>query len=191
MHCEDLELYASHCRYSGRPDEALAVEVNIDEFESLIKSREIEVGIADIRDDCNIMERELERMKANALAELTPYEYFTSSIPTIEERNEYYDSFGLVVCTIFSTTDVVKLNNLDKRFNQDEHVPVLEGIVPFMFSNQVLDGMDVVHFVFEMCTTCTIAYNKEKTIWYLLIEGDVVFESNKLQDIFEYKNIVG
>lgn len=185
------EEYYSVCNYTGHPDEALEHKFEIEELTSIIKSKEIEVGICDLADEYDRMQEVLMSMKENAKTELSEYEYYTSSIPTIEERNSYFSKFGIICSTIFGISQVSTVNNLNKRFDQDKHIPVLEGISPFMPVNSILNGMDIVHYVFEMSTKCTIAYNKEKTTWYLLMDGDIVFESDNLKDIFEYRNIVG
>lgn len=191
MNRTDAECHVAECRYSGDVDKVNELEVEIDEYTRDIKSLEISIGLTDLVEEGDRMEEVLNTMKANAQYELTEYEYWTSSIPDVHDRGLYFSDFGLVCSTIFGITNVITVNNLNKKFNQDEHIPFLEGISPFMPYNHVLDGMDVVHYVFEMNTACTIAYSKEKTTWYLLMEGDIVFESDNLKDIFEYRNIVG
>lgn len=191
MNRTDAECHIAECRYSGDVDKVNELEVEIDEYTRDIKSLEISIGLTDLVEEGDRMEEVLKTMKANAQHELTEYEYWTSSIPEVHDRGLYFSDYGLVCSTIFRTFDVLTVNNLNKKFNQDEHIPFLEGISPFMPNNQVLDGMDVVQYVFEMSTTCTIAYNKEKTLWYLIMEEDIVFESENLKDIFEYRNIVG
>ena len=191
MNRTDAECRIAECRYMGDVDKIAELEVEIDEYTRDIKSLEISTGLADLVDEGDRMEEVLATMQENARLELGDYEYWTSSIPDVLDRGLYFADYGLVCSTIFRMFDVITVNNLNTKFKQDEHIPFLEGISPFMPTNQVIDGMDVVHYVLEMNTDCTIAYNKEKTIWYLLMEDDVVFESENLIDIFEYRNIVG
>lgn len=189
MERTDTECYLAECRYMGRTVEALEAELQIEDLNTAIKSKEIEIGLAELADDENKLNEMLETLKANAQIELTEYEYWTSSIPDIEERIKHFSTYGLVSSTIFRMTDVVTINNLNKNFDQDKHTSFIGGIAPYMPYNQTLDGMEVVHFVFEMQTDCTLAY-RENT-WYLLMEGDIIFEHKNLQDVLEYRNIVG
>lgn len=187
----DAECYLVERQYMGDPDGVNEAQFDIDNLKVKIKSREIEIGLDVISDQEDELGRTIEVLKDDARKDLTEYEYWTSSMPEQHERSFYFSQHGLVQSTIFRMTDVVILNNLNSTFNQDKHIPFLEGIAPFMASNQTLDGMDVVHFVFEMKTDCTIAYNNKNETWYLLMNEDIVFESTSLQDIFEYRNIVG
>lgn len=189
MQRTDSECYLAECRYMGRTVEALDTEIEIEDLGIRIRSREIEVGLADAGDREELIIEQIEAMKENAKLELTEYEYWTSSIPDMNERLQYFAKFGLVQSTIFRMTDVVTVNNLNKNFDQDKHVEFLNGIAPYMPYNQTLDGMEVVHFIFEMQLGCTLAY-RENT-WYLLMEEDIVFEHENLQDVLEYRNIVG
>lgn len=187
----DSECYLAECRYMGRTLEALETELEIENLVASIRSLEIEIGLAAAGNTEELMYDQLETMRANAKLELTEYEYWTSSIPDMHDRMKHFANYGLVQSTIFQTSAVVTVNNLNKNFDQDKHAEFIAGIAPFMPSNQVLDGIEVVHYIFEMNTTCTIAYNKEKTMWYLLIEEDIVFSSDNLKDILDYRNIVG
>lgn len=189
MQRTDSECYLAECRYMGRTNEALETELEIEDLGTLIRSREIEVGLTDAGDREELLIEQLETMKANAKLELTEYEYWTSSIPEFHDRIEHYSKYGLVQSVIFNTSDVNTIYNLNRNFNQDIHLSFIEGIAPYMEYNKTLDGMEVVHFVFEMRTDCTLAY-RENT-WYLLMEGDIVFEHDNLQDVLEYRNIVG
>lgn len=189
MQRTDSECYLAECRYMGKTAEALETELEIEDLGILIRSREIEIGLSDAGDCEDLMYEQLEAMQANAKLELTEYEYWTSSIPDMHDKMKYFANYGLVQSTIFQTSTVVTVNNLNKNFDQDIHAEFLCGIAPYMPYNQTLDGMEVVHFVFEMQLGCTLAY-RENT-WYLLMEGDIVFEHNNLQDVLEYRNIVG
>lgn len=156
-----------------------------------IRQTEIDCGLKEYEETENTLHEQLKAMIDNAKYELTEYEYYTSNIPDQKDCSQYLASHGLVKTVIFDRYSAINVYNLNAKFKEETGIEFLEGITPFMDDNNEINGIALVQYTFMINNYCTIAKDKIKNTWYVLLDDDIVFEHENLQDIFEYRNIVG
>lgn len=192
----DAMCHLTEAQYDGTEDVVKRLTQEIEDYSYAIAEKEKECGIVDVDNKLNEEHHHLDSLRKNAMIELTEYEYYTSNIPPYKDKIRYLAKHGLVESIYYTVNSSMKIAyNLNVKFEQDKHIPFLEGVTPFLKDNSVLNGESLVHFNFlfedNMNSCSTIARNNKENIWYLLIEEDIVFSSDNLKDIFDYRNIVG
>jgi|AGFS01.1.fsa_nt_gi hypothetical protein len=167
-----------------------AKRIEMDLISEKIKAEESRNGMLFVQKQLEVLENEIEGIKANAREELDDYAYFSNAaICGSTASADFLSRNGFRVMTPYVHGDQFTVYVLRGNFDfQNGHI-FLENMVKHLTSNSAYQGKPSIEIgLWHSDEDYYMTYCDG--VWIVRIDEDIVFEDSDCQNILEYLNFI-